>query len=149
MPFGIVTFVRRDYIMLKQAITYTDFDGNERTENFYFNHSLPELIELYGEYTDVAAYIQGLIDNRKTSELIGFIKTLIRKSYGVKSDDGRRFIKSDESSDEFMQTNAYSELFTSFCIDSGKAAQFINSIIPNNIDELVKRVSNNNELKSV
>lgn len=149
MPFGIVTFVRRDYIMLKQAITYTDFDGNERTENFYFNLSLPELIELYGEYTDVAAYIQGLIDNRKTSELIGFIKTLIRKSYGVKSDDGRRFIKSDESSDEFMQTNAYSELFTSFCIDSGKAAQFINSIIPNNIDELVKRVSNNNELKSV
>ena len=149
MPFGIVTFVRRDYIMLKQAITYTDFDGNERTENFYFNLSLPELIELYVEYTDVAAYIQGLIDNRKTSELIGFIKMLIRKSYGVKSDDGRRFIKSDESSDEFMQTNAYSELFTSFCIDSGKAAQFINSIIPNNIDELVKRVSNNNELKSV
>lgn len=136
--------------MLKQAITYTDFDGKERTENFYFNLSLPELIELYGEYTDVAAYIQGLIDNRKTSDLIGFIKMLVRKSYGVKSDDGRRFIKSDEISDEFMQTNAYSELFTSFCIDSGKAAQFINSIIPSNIDDLAKRAAKSDtELKSV
>lgn len=136
--------------MLKQAITYTDFDGNERTENFYFNLSLPEMIELYGEYDDIVAYIRGLIDNSKTHELIEFIKMLVRKSYGIKSDDGRRFIKSPEISEEFMQTNAYSELFTSFCVDSGKAAQFIASIIPNNIDELAKRAAKNNpELKSV
>ena len=63
--------------MLKQAITYTDFDGNERTENFYFNLSLPELIELYGEYDDIVAYIRGLIDNSKTHELIEFIKMIV------------------------------------------------------------------------
>lgn len=136
--------------MLKQAITYTDFDGKDRTEDFYFNLSLPELVELYGEYDDVAGYIRSLVDDHKTHELIEFIKMLVRKSYGIKSDDGRRFVKSDKISEDFMQTNAYSELFTSFCLNAGKAAEFVNSIIPSNLDDLAKRAAKSNtELKSV
>ena len=62
--------------------------------------------------------------------LIDLFKDLILRSYGEKSADGRRFIKSKELSTAFSQTEAYSELFMELVTDAEKAAEFVNGITP-------------------
>lgn len=117
--------------MLKQAITYTDYDGVERTEEFYFNLSKAEVAELEmslpGGMTGLLKQIATTQDRKR---LIDLFKDMILRSYGEKSMDGRRFIKSKELSEAFSQTEAYSELFMMLATDSDKAAEFINGIMP-------------------
>lgn len=117
--------------MLTKAITYTDFDGETRTENFYFNLTKAELAELNltteGGLQNV---IQKIIDSRNVPEITKWFKKIILMSYGEKSPDGRRFIKSEKLSEEFTQTEAYSELFMELLGDDVKAAEFINGLLP-------------------
>ena len=117
--------------MYKKTITYTDYDGNERTEEFYFNLSKAELLELElktpGTYT---AMLEQIIKSKDTSELVMLFKDFITRSYGKKSPDGRRFIKNDEVLDEFMQTEAYTELFMELSSNADSASEFINGIMP-------------------
>lgn len=117
--------------MLKKTITYTDYDGTERTEDFYFNLSKGEVFEM--ELSTVGG-LQGLgeklIATRNQKELVSIFKELILKSYGVKSSDGRRFIKSQELRDDFEQTEAYSELFTELVLDTQEAIRFFNGVSP-------------------
>ena len=105
--------------MLKKVITYTDYNGNERTESFYFNLTKAELTEM--ELTTeggLAEMIQNIIDAQDTPAIIKIFKDLVLKSYGEKSADGRRFIKSDELKEGFAQTEAYSNLFMELATDS-------------------------------
>ena len=98
--------------MLKKTITYTDYDGLERTEEFRFNLTKAELMDM--ELTTVGTFsklMQKIIDEKDMVRLAKYFKELILKSYGVKSDDGKRFIKSPELSEAFSQTEAYSELY--------------------------------------
>ena len=121
--------------MLKKAITYVDYNGVERTEPFYFNLSKAELIEM--EYSTVGTFtsmIQNIIDAQDEPELIKLFKSLILKSYGKKSADGRRFEKSEEISKEFSETEAYVNLFMELARDSKAASEFVNGIIPADID---------------
>ena len=121
--------------MLKKAITYVDYNGVERTESFYFNLSKAELIEM--EYSTVGTFtsmIQNIIDAQDEPELIKLFKSLILKSYGKKSADGRRFEKSEEISKDFSETEAYVILFMELARDSKAASEFVNGIIPADID---------------
>ena len=131
--------------MYKKTITYPDYNGEEIKEDFYFNLTKAEILEMQLEKEGgLAEKIQALVDSKNVPELIKIFKELILRSYGKKSDDGKRFIKSPELSREFTQTEAYSELFMELATDSDAASAFINGIIPANLaKELPASVANN------
>lgn len=125
--------------MFKKAITYTDYDGNERTETFFFNLSKAELIE-FNYFVDggMEQFLQRIVKNEDVKGMIDLIKELIRRSYGEKSEDGLHFIKVRDGhnlADDFMQTEAYSELFVEITSDEKKTSEFINGIIPQKVAE--------------
>ncbi|WP_443670289.1 hypothetical protein [Gemmiger formicilis] len=117
--------------MLKKNIKYVDYDGNERTEDFYFNLNKAEVIELQlGTVGGLTKTLEKIVQEKDTSRIIEYFKTIILKAYGEKSADGRRFIKSQELRDAFEQTEAYSELFMELARDAKMAAEFINGVLP-------------------
>ena len=117
--------------MLKKTMTYTDFNGEEIKEDFYFHLSKAEIMEMQlEEKGGLAERIKKIVDTKNVPEIIKVFKDLILKAYGVKSDDGKRFIKSKQLSEEFSQTQAYSDLFMELATDADAAAAFINGIIP-------------------
>ena len=128
--------------MLKKTIKYKDFNGNEREEDFYFNLMQSEIAELelrtVGGFTES---IQKIIQTQDGPEIIKQLKKIILKSYGEKSADGKRFIKSDELSEAFSQTNAYSELFMELATDDEAASAFINSIVPDELKQDENNIS--------
>lgn len=120
--------------MLKKTITYTDYNGSERTEDFYFNLTQAELMEMELSTTGgLAEMIQKIVAAQDAPSIIKVFKDLVLKAYGEKSPDGKRFIKSDELATAFSQTEAYSVLFMELATDSKAAADFVNGIIPSNI----------------
>ena len=122
--------------MLKKIITYTDYDGLERTEEFRFNLTKAELMDM--ELTTVGTFsklMQKIIDEKDMVRLAKYFKELILKSYGVKSDDGKRFIKSPELSEAFSQTEAYSELYMELLGNSEYAVKFIQQVMPKDLDQ--------------
>lgn len=135
--------------MLKKTVTYTDFDGNERTETHYFNLTQTELIDMAMELpgdvketfgddpskVDQEAVGIELMNKIGSQGIIGFIKDVVQKSYGIKSEDGRRFIKKPELTEEFTQTLAYDAIIMEFMSNDVAAAEFINKIIPANVLE--------------
>ena len=121
--------------MLKKTITYTDYNGVSRTEDFFFNLSKSELAEMeLGVDGGFSAFLQKIIATQNTKELMVQFKRLILKAYGEKSPDGKRFIKSSELSEAFSQTEAYTELFFEM-MDAQKSAEFVNGIIPQKLTE--------------
>lgn len=117
--------------MLKKTITYTDFNGVQRTEDHYFNLTQAELVEMEvgvkGGYSEM---LNRIIEARDGAEIMKAFKTFIAKTYGIKSPDGVRFEKSEEISRAFMQTEAYSELFMELCTNSEAASAFVNGVLP-------------------
>lgn len=124
--------------MLKKTITYTDYDGVERTEDFYFNFTEAELME-WQLVTNggLTSYVQKIVDAKDQPRLITLFKELLLKAYGIKSDDGRRFIKSEKISEEFSQNPAYSIIYMELVSDDKLAADFVNGIIPAKLSEQV------------
>lgn len=117
--------------MLVERMTYETFDGREITEDFHFNITDAEITEMQLTTPGgLKAEIERIIDSKDQVEIINTFKSLILKCYGKKSPDGKRFIKSKEITDEFVQTNAYSQLFMKLAFDSKAAARFINGVIP-------------------
>lgn len=121
--------------MFKKKITYTDYNGQERTEDFYFNLSKSELIMLEsttpGGYT---AMLQRIIDSKDNMQLMKIFTDLIKMSYGVKSNDGKHFVKNDQVVEDFLNSAAFDQMFTEFFTDENAAANFTKGIIPQEID---------------
>lgn len=118
--------------MIKKTMTYTDYDGNQRTEDFYFNLTKAEVAEMQMSAAGgLDKMINRIIAEQDGKRIIELFKDLVLRSYGKKSDDGRRFIKSQELRDEFAQTEAYSDLFMELATDADAAAKFVNGIVPN------------------
>lgn len=117
--------------MLKKTITYTDYNGNERTEDHYFNLTQVEAMEMeLSAEGGLTANIQRIIASQDGGAIFRIFKDLILKSYGEKSLDGKRFIKSKEISEAFSQTEAYSQFFMELVTDADAAAAFVNAITP-------------------
>lgn len=117
--------------MLKETITYTDFNGVERTEDFYFNFTKAEVTMMELTHSGgLVQHLQKIIAEQDANKLITIWKKIITDAYGEKSPDGKRFIKSEELTTAFTQTEAFSDLFMSLSTDAEKAAAFINGIIP-------------------
>lgn len=117
--------------MLKKPITYVDYNGTERTEDFFFNLSQAEVVEMeLSVKGGLTQRIEKIVGTQDEPELISMFKDLILKSYGEKSPDGRRFIKTDELRNAFSQTEAYSVLFMELATSAEQATIFVNGIIP-------------------
>ena len=134
--------------MLKKIITYTDYNGVERTEPFYFNLSKAELMEMeLGVTGGMTEMLDKISAAKDAPSLMKTFKEMIMKSYGIKSDDGKRLIKSEELSIAFTQTEAYSVLFMELITDDKAAADFVNGIIPNEIQaEVAAQTENKDEV---
>ena len=118
--------------MLKKTIAYTDYNGVDRTEDFYFNISQAEIalmeMSVNGGLSNMLA---NMVATKDMSAISKFLNDLILMSYGEKSLDGKRFDKSDEKAKDFSQTEAYSQLFMELITNESEAADFVNGIIPN------------------
>lgn len=122
--------------MIKKTVTYVDYNGVERTEDFYFNLTKAEVTEMEmsveGGFSKMLEEIVASKDNVK---IVSLFKQMVLKAYGEKSADGRRFIKSEEISKAFSETEAYSEIFMSLALNESEAAAFVNGIMPANINK--------------
>ena len=117
--------------MLKKTITFEDFNGKTITEDFYFHLSKSELVELeMSEKDGLAETLKQIVVTNDGRRIIDAFKSIILAAYGIKSDDGRRFIKSEHLREEFAQTEAYSVLFIELATDAGAAAAFVNGVVP-------------------
>lgn len=118
--------------MIKQTITHKDFTGEEQTEDFFFHLTEADVIELEvsANGNSLSAWTEKIVKSQNGAEIIATFKKIITASYGVKSDDGRRFIKSPEILAEFKSTQAYSNLFMQLATNAEIAATFVNGIMP-------------------
>lgn len=121
--------------MYKKTIAFTDYNGVNREEDFYFNLNESEVMKLEMRVPGgLTAMMQRIVQKMDAQQIIDTFEELIRRSYGEKSPDGREFRKSPELVEKFMQTEAYNKLFMELCTDSKAAAEFFNNIVPQKID---------------
>lgn len=125
--------------MLKKTITFTDYNGNERTEDHYFNLNKSEATKMELSTTGgLTQMIENIIAAQDNPAIIKIFEDLILKSYGKRSADGRRFMKSDEIARDFMETEAYDKMFMELITDPKKAAAFVNGVISFNENDIHK-----------
>lgn len=128
--------------MFKKTITFEDYNGNQRTEDHYFNLNKSEVIKWLttsGDYT-LDKVLERLSTERNGKKIIEIFENLIKLSYGRKSLDGRKFEKNEEVWNDFYQTEAYSALFTELVTDAKKASDFVNKIIPKDLADEVDKI---------
>jgi len=126
--------------MLIRPITYENFDGETVTENFHFNLSKSEIIELQVSYKEgLEAALARIVRTEDKKQLVEEFKRIILLSYGERSEDGKRFIKNDELREAFSQTAAYDSLFIELATDDTAAAEFIKGIIPKDFAKEVEK----------
>lgn len=117
--------------MIKKVLKYQDFDGNEVVEEVYFHMSKMELIDMeYSHEGGLSQLLPELVKEGNPAKIIEMFKSILMKSYGKRSEDGRRFEKDPEATQEFMTSPAFDALFTELVSDPGKAAEFIQGIVP-------------------
>ena len=125
--------------MLERTFTYTGFDGKEHKDTWCFYLSKADLLEIHlGTYVGLDVLMQRLIDAQNGKEIMAIVKEIILKSVGRPSVDGRRFIRNQETRDEFEQTESFSQLFEELVIDGDKALEFISAIVPAEMGERMK-----------
>ena len=129
--------------MIKKTITYTDYNGNERTQDFYFNLNKAEIMRMeMSTKGGMAERINRIVQAQDTPAIIEVFEDLIQRSYGVKTADGG-FVKKKEDLEAFMATEAYSELFMELATDADAAAKFVNGIVPADVSKQVALASGN------
>lgn len=126
--------------MLKRDITYENFDGETVTDTFYFNLTKTELLEMQIAYEGgMEALIEKIIKAEDIKSIVGLFKQIVLASYGVRSEDGKRFIKSDQLREEFSQTAAYDALFMDLSQNDEAASTFITGIVPRAYAEEIEK----------
>jgi len=117
--------------MFKKTIEYTDYNGEKRKEDFYFNLNKAELMEMQlSQNGGLQNHLMRIIKTKDTPELVKMFKEIILMAYGEKSPDGKKFMKSDEIRKDFECSEAYSELFMELATNSDSAAEFVNALLP-------------------
>lgn len=122
--------------MLKKTVQYTDYNGVERKEDFYFNLSKAEITEMEMSVEGgFSKMLEEIVNSKDNVRIVQLFKDIVLKSYGEKSPDGRRFVKSKEIAEAFSQTEAYSDIFMELALNEEAAAAFINGIMPADINK--------------
>lgn len=124
--------------MIKKTVTYTDYDGISRTEDFYFDLSEDRAVEMaFAKDGGIEAFIKRIIQEKNQQEIIRMFREYLRLTYGEKSDDGKYFIQNDQVFEKFKSTKAYEKIFMELAFNSTAAADFINKTIPQNIADKI------------
>ena len=130
--------------MLKKTINYTDYNGTQRSETHYFNLNKAEVMDWEMSMSGgLSEWIKTVVATQDAPTLMKLFKDLITKSYGVKSADGKRFVKSEELTNEFIQTEAYTELYIELLTKEGAMSDFVKGILPSNMDAKAIAPANN------
>ncbi len=136
--------------MFKKTIKYVDYKGNEREEDFYFNITKAELVEMeLAKKGGMSEYLDKITKAQTKDELILWFKKIILKAYGEKSEDGRRFMKSEEIAKAFSETEAFNQLYMELITDEKKAADFVNAVVPTFTEEELGQLSEKPTLEQV
>ena len=126
--------------MLKETITYIDFNDQERTEDFYFNLTRTELIRMErSKNGSLTGLLTKIVKANDMPDIFEAMEMLILKAYGEKSTDGRFFNKSEEISNNFMNSPAYDKLFEKLTTDATYAYKFLMGILPKDLAEQAKK----------
>lgn len=128
--------------MFKKTITYEDYNGDQATGDFYFNLTKAELFEMEvsDEEGSLAQKLQNIVKSQDNKKILDTFKWIIMKAYGVKSEDGKRFIKNDEVRREFEESAAYSELYFELMTDADAATEFVNALAPKGLEADLKEI---------
>jgi hypothetical protein len=122
--------------MLKKTVSYVDYNGVERTEDFYFNLSKAEVTEMeLSVEGGFSKMLEDIVKSKDNMQIVKLFKEIVLKAYGEKSADGKRFVKSKEIAEAFSQTEAYSEIFMELALNEDAAAAFVNGIMPANLNK--------------
>lgn len=117
--------------MIKKTVKYTDYEGVEREEDFYFNLTKAEITMMELEQTGgLIRTLTKIMEAQDSKKMIEYFKDLVLRAYGVKSPDGKRFVKTQEVKEDFEFTEAFSEIFMELAFDAEAAANFVNGIMP-------------------
>ena len=135
--------------MLKKTITYTDFNDEEATEDYYFHLSKAEIVKLeLSEKDGLSEKLQKIIDSKDGKGIVAEFENIILTAYGKRSEDGRRFIKNQELRDEFASSEAYSTLLFELVTDTDAAVEFVNGIIPAGLTEEMAKLAGIDPVKT-
>ena len=127
--------------MLKRDITYEDFDGNQATDTFYFNLTKTEIINFQVKYEEgLVGFLQKVIRTENQKELVALVQDFVLTAYGIRSDDGKRFIKNPQVREEFTQTLAYDALFVELATDEDAFDKFMKGVIPKDMALEIEKV---------
>ncbi len=127
--------------MIKKTVTYKDLNGKERTETFYFHYFESEIMDMeMSEEGGLAERIQRIIDAKDQASLLKVIKKFVVDAYGIKSDDGRRFIKNKDVKDAFVECPAYSKIYMELLTNDELAAEFVNKVVPEDMAEQLAEI---------
>ena len=127
---------------MKKTVAYEDFDGNQRTEDHYFNLTEAEITEMELSLNGgLSQLLEKILQENDNRQIIEYFKKIVLMSYGKKSLDGRQFVKNDAIREEFASTVAYSEIFMELATDADAAAAFINGIMPRNMSGVRNRAA--------
>ena len=136
--------------MLKKTVTYSDYNGVERTETFYFHYTEAEILDMeMSTEGGFAERIQKIIDAKDQVSLMKLIKKFVIDAYGIKSEDGKRFIKNDKVKTEFLESPAYSKIWMELVMDDEVAADFVNNVIPSDMKGTLEDLIKAKEAKAV
>lgn len=126
--------------MLERTFTYEGFDGKTYTDTWGFYLSKADLIEInYGSWIGIDNLLKQLVQNKNGKEIVNIVKEVVLKSVGRSSTDGRRFIRNDETRQEFYETDAYSQLMTELLTDPPKVIEFLTEVIPKEMAEKLRQ----------
>lgn len=127
--------------MIKKTIKFNDYNGNALSEDFYFHISKAEWVRFLAQYPGgIDQWVESVQQSHNISEVYGKFEELVQMAYGVKSADGRQFMKSPEITKQFTETEAYSELIMEFLSDTEKAIEFFAALFDVDANEVKKQV---------
>lgn len=127
--------------MLTYPITYTDFNGTERTENFLFNYTKAELLkmQLMDPNKDISSTMKEALDSKDSAAIIEFFENLVLNAIGKKSEDGRSFEKTAAYRESFKNSEAYSVMLMDLLTDADKSIDFVTKVIPKDLAEAAQK----------
>ena len=127
--------------MLKKTITYVDFNGETVTEDHFFHISQAELVEMeVSQQGGYQKYLEMISTSKDNARIYHAFTAMLKTAYGKKSDDGRRFIKTEELWNDFVSSEAYSTLLMGFFVDPASAAEFLSGMIPAGLDDVAAKM---------
>lgn len=131
--------------MYKKEITYTDFNGVECKETVYFNLTKTELTtwdqQHSGTFSD---YLTNISEGKHVKDIYNIFTEIVDRSYGIKSEDGKRFVKTPEALADFKASAAYDQMMVDILSDASLAVEFIQKVLPKDLMEKAKELEKQN-----